>query len=468
MAAWRLLSWTGISPYAVYYAWTAASYVAGLFLAAFVLNRTDLRRSIRNAALVAIAVFTLLPPIFGVYSALRFLLPYALLLAVMARLRSHGRGIVLGFVAVGAVVLAAAVSPEMGGALLVALGVAFGVMWARLGRGHAAPLVVLLTSAAVVGIAASTQMSATAAAFAAGAYYLPVLPGLPALAFVGTMLLLAWGTGERFLSAEPIDAAVQLGWLALAVVLIVPALGRADVVHLFWNGLGAIIGGLAIVDANWSRGRAYAAFVLVAFSTVLVAYTLAYFVPTLVGRPLRTQRATLRAAAVVHGGREAWLQDWEKRHAADVGDRAAAAAVPALGDVTYAAFLRGETGEALAKSGRLLPLYGPPQRALTFADFERSVRQLDGADTLLVPKGELFKIQAAAKDATPSAKGVVMRVPEAAGTPVFWGSVLGVRVSLKGRHPVFDPLASFGAVLKRDWVRSGAVGDYAVFVRRDK
>ncbi|MGB4441061.1 MAG: hypothetical protein WBJ62_02425 [Coriobacteriia bacterium] len=443
LVLWRSLAWTGLSVYAVYYCWVAVCYVAGLAITVYILNRINVSRRVRSAALLVAGGATLLMPTLGVnYSPLRYLLPYALFIWVTGRLTDSTGGAWRGVLPILAAVVAAGVSPEMGMALVVAFVVALSSLVLRGHRAYLSPLLLLLAGVGVLAAALATTGAGTLGAFAGGAWYFPVLPGPPALIFVGTMLLLAWGMGASFDTAEPSSLALHLGWLALAVVLIVPALGRADFGHMFWNGLGAGLACMAVAGGMWNKAGTYLGVAAAVFLSAFSLYAAVAFVPQLI--VIREQN--MREGAVVI--------DLEAIHQLKTTD-----------SVCFTSYLAGESGLTLATSGQLAPLYCQPASALSEADFRRCVRQMDTAQALILPTAEVEPFVAAAGGATPDSGRLVASVPAVVGGSSY-GLLLWAPVTLKGRNAIFSPGASFGVVLRRDWVPREEIGEFTVLVRR--
>jgi hypothetical protein len=471
LAIWRLFARAGLSVYALYYCWVAICCAAGLAMTAFLLNRIQMNRSARNAALLVVAGIMLSPPTLLVsYSPLRFLLPLVVFIWVMGRLVESPGGVLRSFLPLLSCVVVAGVSPDMGVALLAALGSALSSLLLRGHRAHIVPLLLLLSGAALIGVGLATRSTGTLQAFAGGAYWLPILPGLPALAFVCTVLLLAWGVGGASLSA-PADSALHVGWLTLTVILIFPALGRADFGHVFWNGLGAILVCIAVVEHIWGKAGTYLAAAGAAFMSGFLLYTAVFFLPAFmeagVRRVLQSRESTVLVARVLHKSTSAWTREWERRDAERRNEPGVAARLASIDAAAFVGFLPGgQVGTQLAASANRIPLYYPPGDAISAADFRIAVGQIDAAKALILPKSQLKTYQAAAIGARPDAEGIVLAVPTTVGGRLLYGVLLGVPATFYGKNAVFDPAASFGALLQRDWALHEGVGEYAVLVRR--
>jgi hypothetical protein len=446
LLSWRALQWTGLSIYAVYYCWVAAVQAIGLALGAFYLNHVQMSRSLRNATFLVIAGFALLQPTLGLnYTPLRYLLPFVLFVWVIKSLTvEQPGGAIRSLVPFLAVAVMWSVSPEMAVALLVALVVALILLVLRGPLRPVAELVVLLIGVGAIVTAASSAGFGTFGAFAGGAYYFPVVPGLPALVFVGTVLVVAWATGSSASSATADECALQVGLLALAVVLIAPAFGRADFGHVFWNGLGVIALAVAVVDLKWHRARTYLAVLAIVFVGTAAIYAVMSFSDPLVDESLRT------AAQV---------------KAASTEDQATASRLAVVPALAFPEFLDGEIGTSLAQRGHLLPLYATPI-TISEADFMKLAGQLGAAQAMALPTDTFASYQKVASGVIPDSNGLVMSVPVNLGSPQAYAVLLGVPLELKARYKMFDPAASFGVLLQRDWRVDDVYGGYTVLKRR--
>ena len=450
LLTWRLVGWTGLSVYAVYYAWVALSYVLGVRLAVYVLDRVRLARSTKNLGVAIVTAFTLLYPTLGLnYSPLRYLLPYAVLVWVLQRLTtaSRARG-AHAILPLAGVLATTAVSPEMGMALLAALGVSLVVLAITDPRAYAPALATLLVgSAAGAAVMLASAGATTLRAFTGGAYAFPVLPALPALVLVGAALLSARHTGCAAGTRSHEGAALQLGWLVLAAALLTPALGRADFVHVFWNGLGVIVLCAAAIENTHGRGTPYLAVVGAIFLCMMAVYLSTAFVPQI---------------------RSAYTSHWTaRRESASAGEKAAALRIAALPALAYPGHLQGEIGARLTTSDSLVPMYAPPAGALAGDDLRLISEQMSRAQHVALPTAMLDSYLAAAESATPDSDGVVMVVPTVVGGDLY-RILLGFPARFRGRNAVLSPTVTFGLLLQRDWIAYETIEGYTLLRRKDR
>ena len=434
---WRMLRVAGANMYAVYYCWVGIFHALGLLFTAYLLNRIQLRRSLRSAAFMFVGAFSCLQVTLGLnYTVFRFLLPYVLLVYVLGRLSESPRSIVGGLLPLAAVAIAASVSPEMGVALLVGLVAALVVLIVRGSRAHLFALSVLLIGSLLVA-ATSVVGLGTMAAFAGGAFYFPVLPGLPALVFVGTMLLLAWSVGSTFRIFDDTGVSLQTGWFALALVLVAPSLGRADFGHLLFNGLGAVLACVAIADRYRRRGSTYLGLTAAVFLSAMVLYIAVDFTPSLLNP------------------------------AAGADQPQTAARLAEIPSLAFDSYLNGEVGRQLSESGNLVPTYCDPAGALTRADFAKVTQQLASARSIALPTSQLDALRRATAGSTGTeSQGLTMSVPTAVGGPHRYGELMWFPIKLKGRNPIFDIEATYGKLLQRDWTAYEQIGQYTLLRRR--
>ncbi|HET6351090.1 MAG TPA: hypothetical protein VFG89_03020 [Coriobacteriia bacterium] len=464
----------GLGIYASYYLWVGFAYSVALLLVAYIVNRVSLTRVQRTAAFVLIAAMTVFNPTLGVnYSALRFMIPYALFLWALGCVQGSRNAVLRWVAPLAAMGLAFVVTPEMGIALLIALGIALALLVYRQPKANAGPLIVLVAGIACYVIVLRLSGSGTMGALAAGAFYLPVLPGPSAVLFVASALLVGWGVGTALPASSHEDQATQLGWLALVAILAVPAFGRADFMHIFWNGIGVVLVAAAVAGRRWRLGTAYigvaAAVFLVAMSIFSLRYSSTPYVTgvkrLLYGSEARAVRVSELRGKPVKAGLKL------HRSLADQ-DRKQETAAKRLSDIPNVAFLAvlwNRPGMRISKSGNTVPVYSFPGNALTSTEFEASVAELDAAKNLVVPTREYVAYEAAAKRARSNgavAGDIVMKMPNKVGTPSWYGLLQGVPVQLQGRNEVFDPVASFGLVMDRDWIAYDTIEGHTWLKRR--
>jgi hypothetical protein len=436
--SYRVLGQAGVQPHVVYYGWVAISSVLGLLLLVYILNRIRFRAGLRSQVFAFCAICGALSPALVLAATpLRFLLPYALFACSLDGCwRTRSRWL-RRFAGVLAVAFTFALSPEMGVALLVALLAAAlpGLVHSSRSRELLLGLGGLLALGAVAAVFLLLPRASTFGAFAGGAFYLPVLPGLPALAFVGTMLTVSYVIGSLVASAPPADQARHLGWFALSLALVVPAFGRADFGHLLWNGMGAFILCAAMVDQRWGRGGAYIRVVGFVFISAVVMAT-------------------------------SILLLWIRQRTEPPVSQATAEELVSYRGLCYTAGLRGDLGLRLARSGGLVPLYVNPAGAINDVQFKKAVEQLEAAKALAIPMADYDRYLNSAASGTATVDGMAFGIPADVGDPFINGLLHGFPIRLHARHPVFDPVASFGMVLKRGWRVSRLLPGYLILEQR--
>jgi hypothetical protein len=113
-----------------------------------------------------------------------------------------------------------------------------------------------------------------------------------------------------------------------------------------------------------------------------------------------------------------------------------------------------------------MPTYFQPGSTLNEADFRKATAQLAAVETLALQTRQLIGYREALAASTPNADGLVMAIPPTVGGPVMYGVLLGFPATFRGRHAMFNPSASFGALLQRDWVPYGHFGEYTLLRKR--
>jgi hypothetical protein len=459
--------------WAAYYVWAAIWQAAGLLLLAYLVNRIEVSRRLRTGIYLTIAAAGILAPTVGLnYMFTRFLAPYAIAVATLAFVTRDTRSTPARVVTpVAAAAFAFLLSPELGVACTAALLAALGYLAAREGRvyGLAVGVLVAAGAGAVVLLAAGAR---TFSSLAGGAYYFPVLPGPPALLFVTAMLLIGWGIGTRLGFADTRTVSVQVAWLAVALVLIAPALGRADFGHIFWNGLGAFILAPAVIAGQGERATraawAFAALVCALFLGMTIVYFgMFYSTPILgaaAGNGVLTEPAYIAAYSLFGGSPEEGSAAWRRASRTMTLPRTEdVVAIADQGTVVAPAYLEGVLAEALVSSKGLVSSYGFPA-AFDPGALARVFRRISAAHTVLMPYSLWARSVSSPSSDRPD--GLTVRrmalLPEDRLLPYLTGWPL----IPKPRAAVLDPEASLGLILRRKWRIERRLGDYVVLERR--
>ncbi len=463
--SWQLLQPLGVGPFSAYYAWVVLSQVVGLLLTVYLLNRLGMSRRVRNEAFLVIGLFGLFHFDLGLnYTALRFLLPYACLMWVATVLTGSSYRWKRLVAPSAAVLITAAVTPEMSAALFAALFCVLVLQLAGGMRSSIAPLLAMVVAGGVMGV---LWPRGAVSAFAGGAYNFPVVPGIPQIIFVATMLTVAYGVGAS--RPRDIDPATSLsiGWLALALVLVAPALGRADFGHIFWNGLGAILICTAMFDSWAERGALYIRTVGLVFVLAMMIATAPWYGGVFqsgVRSGTVSESLAIRAAELVgkpaSTGQRVWRQVAATRPTAQ--EIAKLEQLPSLG---FTQPLAGELGRKLSASDNLVPLYVDPTMCLSASEFAIAMSQLRSAQTLAIPVSLGEALEGTAAIGGGREDNVVMAVPEVALNKSYCLQLLWLPIELHGRNAVLDPTASFAKALRSDWREVERTDNY-ILMRR--
>jgi hypothetical protein len=435
---------------------------------AYLLNRLRMPSWWRNFAFVVAASFEVLSFTLGFnYSLGRFLTPFFALLLVLAIAR---RGPVsAALAAVAGVVVGFAVSPEMGVATTAGLLIAFvaAAIGGYRGRWAAAALVV---ATGVGGLLAYGRAAASSfAAFSAGAGHFPILPGQPALLFVASMLIVGWGVGATTKSLRQEATVAQLGWFAIAVVLVPAALGRADYSHMFWNGLGAILLATALL---WtvSRGvaRGYQLLVAMVFCVCLTTAVLVWGGPVAFDTGVKSGAITWAGAQKI-----AWALGrsnvtgakwWNQSRRREPSDEDISWLADQRSSVLAPYFLVGSAGPELARRQALVPMFEVPSAMVVSQSMvDRNLQGLATAKYVLMPRAdyESFIDQAAQHTGQPS-----FGVQGQPTSPEWYGLLMQYPLRVVGTRPVMAVGLEFARALERDWRVDRHSGDYVVLRRK--
>jgi hypothetical protein len=459
-----LLRPLGFDLHAAYYLWYVIAQAAGVLMIARVLREAVMSARARRSLFAAVATFAAISPTLGInYALVRFLPPFVLLPLVLRAARGVRGSIAGPAAAMGAVGLCLLVSPETGIALFGSI--VLGLVWLAVRESPA-----FLWQAAIVALGAGVEVAVLGGtgilgAFLAGGMAFPVMPSPAVLLYVAAVMLAAWGSGAAARAGGSARGAEAAAWGALTVAMSAAAFGRADVGHLFWNGLGAWI---AVPVALASMGRARLSVWWVRSFAVLYVGWLAVYCVLTFARPawnagiangMIPERAVATISRWVTGRSDPLVANYRRVRAAvptaaelavfDDDDRVAAPLTT----------LGGEVVESLAKKGVMSAGYNA-QLAVTADDVSRIVEGLDEADVLIVTRGSWDSYR------TMPDLGRVVMVTGPVGTPLRYFALFGLPFVPTVRNPTLDPAASLGPVLARDWTERGMVGRYVLLTRK--
>jgi len=463
---WLALRPLGVSIFSVYYLIYAAETVLGLRLLVFVVDRLNMLRGLKNAMFAMLAVIAVTQVAMGLqYTLVRFTAPLALLLGVLElRSRTTNRFTVAAM-AVGALVLAAAISPEIGIALLIGLLAAFVFRVLRGDRASWVPVIGLCIAA--LGLAWVVASHSTFADVAGGAMQFPVSPGLPAVLYLGCMLLLAWAAGASARDDDPSIASLQVGWLAATLVLGAVALGRADWGHVLLNGLGAFLAAPAIL-LTFRRWLAWGLVTISAatFCALLVAFNLIDIAPGAILTAVQSGAISPSRAARIASVTRYW--DFVALAAPHARETALApgqlATLTDLRSVATPWPIGGSLGLALVERHALTPSYA--WGGYTYADAQRMQTEVSRASYVLLRTTDYNAYMNRVRTETTAANPPMM-TGSAYASRAVWFSLSGWPFALPVRNPTLDTELLFGRYLGREWTPDRVIGSYTVLRRAD-
>jgi hypothetical protein len=423
-----------------YYASVALQHAVGALLLGYAMQRLPLARRQLRALFWVVGGFTLLNFWNGPnYTLLRFAVPLAAV-ALLARTRARATGtpasaLWAGLVAVAMVFAAAAVSPEMGAAVLVAALAMTGrsawrrersACWALL------PLALIPVGALLVLPIAGAWL----ADLAGGVFNLPVLPSPYVLLYIASVIIAGFGAGRRLFATDE-SAAVVVGFAAAGALLVAPALGRADIAHVFWNGIPVFVAAAVVLAAI--PGRRYAVY-LAGLAVVFVIGAMPMVV-------LRGWSMTSEAASV----------------ASDGSHRTESAAWRRLLEADMVAMPMGSDDDlviAYALRGALVPVHGDfmqgPVDARQLAAIERD---LSNARWAVLPTASAAYLERELE------ANLAAREPWTLGGPA-WSSILQFPAHLHQRHADYPGMRRLAEVLARDFSSAEVVGPYVMLKRK--
>lgn len=467
----RLLRGVGVGLYAAYYITTAGMHVLGLSMTAYALNRLRMPKASRNVVLAVVAGFSLCFIGLGQnYTAVRFLTPFVLMLWALRQSEKHGLVAVLlaPLVAVG---VSFAVSPEMGLVATAGLGTAYVVGAISGRRTWWLGAITTATAAAAGAVLYSLGGASMFGAFSAGAVYFPILLSQGAVVYVVAVLIAGWGVGATTTLSNLKSAAPQLGWLASSYVLVAAAFGRADFVHLFWNGLGLF---LLVTACLWSVARRFAAaFPVVVGAVFIVAgityawVGLGYGVVACASRSGALTKSRSAAISTFFGRPPSWgIDTWKASQRRDPLPADLRHVIRSHSVIPLFA-LDGQLGMTLAKSKGMARSYSPPWSLYSRAQVDRELADIRSAQYLLLPTSdyqEYLRRYEAARAEIRDGMWVGPLERGAGGYAGFTGFPLAARPA----HPTLDTWAVFGQTFRQDWAVLKTSGDYTILVPKGR
>jgi hypothetical protein len=273
--AWRLLRPFGVPAQAAYGAVYVALFATGVPLLAYATNRLELTRGQRAALFAGVGACVAINETVGINGLLiRFLLPVAAVLFFHGRateaLARSGRdaALRLWLWAALAAVACFAVSPEVGIACFIAVGVYLAWLAVVMKRREAVWAILGLALTPLLAVASlGTALFTHLLGMASGALNFPVVPSPDVLVFLFA-LLGASALLPRFLCPDQPATPAMLGLGVIAAVMLAGALGRADTSHVYFYGVAAAFFAAPVLAAVWRP--AFFTWIL-AFAVVFVA-----------------------------------------------------------------------------------------------------------------------------------------------------------------------------------------------------
>ena len=240
----RLLAHAGISLGASYMITDAIQQAIGIGFLFYLLNWLPLSRKLRAAAFALFSLGTITPILGLNYTLFRFLFAHTLFVAIT---ECPTLPLQAGLFAVSEV-LCLGISPELGAAFLVGAGCyslyrAFTVKWT-----WAIVCIAPLLGFTIFSLIEGKSYFRVMASFANGAFNTVIAPDFPvALLLIATVALCPLALAPYLRTQNP-RAPALLGLYFVSLVLLGPAMGRCDPLHVFFDGLGVLLLSLLAVQ----------------------------------------------------------------------------------------------------------------------------------------------------------------------------------------------------------------------------
>lgn len=458
---WLVLRPLGVSIFWVYYLCYAAETLLGLWLLVFVVDRLKMSRGLKNVVFATLAVIAVTQIAMGLqYTLIRYAAPLALLVFVLQRSSRISNRFGVAVMAVGAVAVAAAVSPEVGIALLIGLLAAFGLTGLRGDRASWVPVTGLCAVALMLALLVASHSTFTDVV--GGAAALPVSPGLPAVLYLGSMLLLAWAAGASVRGDDPRIASLQVGWLVVTLVLGAAALGRADWGHVLLNGLGAFLAAPAILltRRRW-LAQAFTTLFAASFCVQLVVFQLIAVAPGALVTAVQAGAIPPAAAPQI----ASITPYWSPVAAAAPQARETPGQLATLLNLRSVATpwrIASSLGLALAERHALAPSYAPG--GYSYSDAQRIQAEVSKASYVLLRTADYNAYVDRVRSETATVDPPMITVLPYASRAV-WFSLSGWPFALPVRNPTLDTDLFFARYLAREWTPDRVVGGYTILRR---
>jgi hypothetical protein len=429
---------TGVALLA-YYASVALEHAVGALLLGYSLGRLPMAPARRRALFWVVGAFALLGSWSGPnYTLLRFAAPLAaivLLERADARApRTRAGALRGGLLAILVVAATASISPDMAAAVFVAA-VAMAIRVVARGERTAWWSLLLLAAVPATALVAPAGVGVLLTDFASGVLNLPVLPSPFVLIYIASVVVAAFGAGRGFLTAGG-SSGLLVGLASAGVVLVAPALGRADIGHVFWNALPALAAA-AIVLAAWPGRwfKVYAAGLGLVFIVGLVPLLVINAAPLMVGAASESRDIRGRETSA----------SWTRLLAAD------RVAMPfgSVDDLSIAYSLRGA----------LVPMHGDYQGPVNDRQLAAIERDLEQARWVVLPTSSLAYLQWELSTDPASREPQVFE-------GAIWSALLQFPVHLHERRADYPGMRKLAEVLTAEFAPGVEVGPYVMMERR--
>jgi hypothetical protein len=456
----------GLPPATGYYAALGLALIGGVPLLAWVIGRLGFTRARARAVFWILGLYGAVLCMSGLnYAPVRFLSPIACIL-VLSRLadraKSPAHSAVTGAAAIAMAALNAGISPELGVAFAAAAPVLLGSGGGLADRTRRPALAVLAVGVGVGAVALGGSVLPVIASFAKGAFSMPVLPSPYNLVFVSLALFASFASGVA--GGRGAGRPAMTALLVLGLGLVPAAFGRADIPHVYWNGIPILLLSAALVPraaGRWFKAWAtVVAATFTAWSLVLLAVVVA---PNLLLGATATGVASRDTALAL-----SWVRGLSREQAAREYDsvesrRRDVASTPRLLRLDKVAMPLGDTGALGLEygiQGKLVPTHGDANGPVDDRQLAALLQDLEKAEYLVIPAVRYNSLEAAARSVgQPTGElGVI--------SGKAWNALLQFPVRLQTRRVPYTALPELGVAVFDRFERAEAVDAYVVMKRK--
>ncbi|MGA3172506.1 MAG: hypothetical protein ABSE62_16000 [Chthoniobacteraceae bacterium] len=347
-------------------------------------------------------------------------------------------------------------SPEMGMAVTLALSIYFIALLRTPRRAYAYAAMMSLAGALLALLPWGAAYLGILFNFSGG-FNIPLFPGPGILLFLAAAFILLPRLALFGVTSGPLIGPASLGYCVLSGLLIAPALGRCDTVHLYFNGFAILLLAAVVLarlpDQRWFKPALWVLFSIYIISNWSIVFHYNYaFKKAYVSRAWMHSHPGLTAPPASNDF------FFSKPLPPTVGlDPLLAygkmgAPMGCTFDIERFLMLHGRYQPAYFFGNRLDEIFGPAQAA-------RAVQDVDSYQTILVAKSCLDPSYL--RPVPPDAEQLRRDVHYIISTELF-------PAKIAPRHLVYNPAQLIAARIVRDFSVIGEFQQYAIMAKRQR